>query len=406
VEFPAHENTMLEPSAKIAVIVRIAHLRPPGGCTTSTLSGLYVDLKSTLSDERRPARSPELQRIAHEDSARASVDHGLTAEHFRGLHPTSVRRYSLLVGLASVSLMHGIALGEPAHHIALRWTTVEGCIDETTLVSTVERVLGRPVFRSTAPTAATIDGRVAAAPRGFEASIQLVSPDGHVLATRNVVTEAESCGRLDESIAVVVALMVDGVAEPERLAPAPPKPTPLRIPPTPSAPVVTTHVLAGPSLLVGLLPSPSLGLQARAGVTLARWITVTGGFGAWAPSDAVDGPVSTHIWAWLAEGSACVAPIAARAFRLEACAFGGGGFLYAQPSGLVGPATNALSYAALGPALDGWVRLSNALWLDVRPGLMGMLARPRYFFHALDGTTTTLFQVGPVAFFVMLGVGS
>src|SRR5262249_46634842 len=76
----------------------------------------------------------------------------------------------------SFGVVLGIARGakaEPAHRIALGWRQTEGCIDAATLARIVERVLGRPVFRSDARAAAIIDGGVGPDGSGFRATIEL-----------------------------------------------------------------------------------------------------------------------------------------------------------------------------------------------------------------------------------------
>jgi RNA polymerase sigma factor (sigma-70 family) len=126
-----------------------------------------------------------------------------------------VRGQTSLIVLASLACA-ARAGAAPAQRVDLTWRSEDPtCIDRATLARTVESTLGRPVFHAEAPASASIEGRVEAATSGsgFRATITMRSPSGEVLSQRDVSTPAASCDRLDEAIAVVVALTVDGVEE-------------------------------------------------------------------------------------------------------------------------------------------------------------------------------------------------
>ena len=212
------------------------------------------------------------------------------------------------------------ALAEPAHHVILKWSSSDGCVDEPTISKTVEDTLGRAVFRSTEKPAAIVDGEIG--PReggGFHASISLLSVDGGVLTKREIETEAPTCDRLDESAAIVIALMVDGVTEPKQVAPPPAPRPPLKIAPSLPRPTETRiEVALGNALAFGLLPNVSVGGFVRAGVLREAW-SVKLDASLFSPSDAAQDGVAARIWAFATELDGCYAPIRERV-RWDICA--------------------------------------------------------------------------------------
>src|SRR5580700_8554830 len=111
-------------------------------------------------------------------------------------------------------LWTGAVLAMPAGRVTLVWANQDAtCMDASTLAATVERTLGRAVFHGDAPVRATIVGSARSVdPGGYSARISLLAVDGTKLSERTLTTEGD-CRRLDESIAVVVSLMVDSLAE-------------------------------------------------------------------------------------------------------------------------------------------------------------------------------------------------
>ena len=128
---------------------------------------------------------------------------------------------SLPLVLAILTASPAVA-ATPVRHVVMAWSQDDpSCIGAIDLTSMVERTLARSVFHSDAPPFAKVSGAVGrVGPDRFEARITLLDMDGQILAKRTLTTPGD-CGRLDESLAVVVTLMIDSVEE---------EPTPLHIP--------------------------------------------------------------------------------------------------------------------------------------------------------------------------------
>jgi hypothetical protein len=247
--------------------------------------------------------------------------------------------------------------------------------------------------------------------------VTLRSPSGTVLTERSVGTDAETCDRLDESVAVVVALMVDSVQEPgESPTPVtPPATTPLHVGAVGRATPRTARgaepvplgvsVDIGPIVTAGLLPNASFGVTARAQLELRElWSVGVSGF-AWLPSQTVNGGVGARIWAWAGELGACVVPLRASAFRLGACLGVGGGATEATPIGLVEAGRTRLPLAFSGGALDAALHLGGPVWLHVRPNVWILFVNPEYSYREADGTSRRLTYAFPVVLGLSLGLG-
>jgi hypothetical protein len=165
-----------------------------------------------------------------------------------------------------------------------------GCIREGAVERAVERRLHRRVFAETGPADLRIDLVLAReAGRTWSAKLVLRGPDGAELGARELDTRAPHCSSLDESLVLVVALLVDSPeahdafeaaksarTAPEREAPRPPppappkvpKPTPIELPPDTFAPrePYRFELGAGAGVLAGVLPGLPLGVSLTLGV--------------------------------------------------------------------------------------------------------------------------------------------
>jgi len=123
----------------------------------------------------------------------------------------------------------------------LTWKAADGCIQAAELAERVERRLGHPVF-GTEPDL-RIDGYLIAAdgtPKNakWRARLTLVDSHGTVRGSRDVTSAEASCRAIDDSLVLVVAVMIDPsaaltpYAAPEQ--PPPPPSAPVEPPPAPS----------------------------------------------------------------------------------------------------------------------------------------------------------------------------
>src|ERR1700722_7153784 len=124
-----------------------------------------------------------------------------------------MHRSSAIAFGTAMALLTGSAMAETEPAVAFEWSRTDpGCVDAETLVNTVEGTLGRPVFHGAGRSTATVSGRIAAASsQRYEATIALRGPEGKLIAQRVLTTDSD-CRRLDDSIAGVVALVVDSLA--------------------------------------------------------------------------------------------------------------------------------------------------------------------------------------------------
>lgn len=305
----------------------------------------------------------------------------------------------------------------PARRVDLTWRSEDAtCIDQATLARTVESTLGRPVFHADAPASASIEGRVepAASGSGFRAAMTMRSPSGEVLSQRDVSTQATSCDRLDEAVAVVIALMVDGVEETVSLR-LPPEPsrTPAQAAPPPPAPAQTAPPEAGSSMNVepeagatiaaGLVPHAGLGAYGRLSLPAGPLSFAVGLQGFPATRTVQSGPgASIHAWTFDLDG--CYAPVDDVSWRLVGCALLGAGWLAAAPFGTDRTDSVIHPLVFAGASVEGAWRVAGPLWLHLRTALTVPFESPEYFFRATDGSHT-VFQPWVVSPSLSAGIG-
>jgi hypothetical protein len=137
--------------------------------------------------------------------------------------------------------------------VAIDWRRgagAEGCIDGPTLEREVEGRLERRVFGNAMEADVYLRGQVERRETDFVARLSMVAANGRVLGERELRSDAPDCARLDESLAVVIALALDSI----RAMPA----ASLRIPK--STPRNGWSAKVGPTFVGswGLLPQPAM----------------------------------------------------------------------------------------------------------------------------------------------------
>jgi hypothetical protein len=287
---------------------------------------------------------------------------------------------AVLAGSASASA------APPTGPVALAWTRSDPtCIAEEDLANTVERTLARPIFQGGTAAIATVTGTIGEVEPGrFQAHITLTDKAGARLSERVLETDGD-CERLDESVAVVVALMIDSL----EVAPAPlvipPKPlhAPLRATEaTPRPPSFTVALALGASVSSSFLPGVRPAAVLRGEVAARRFVPVGLTMRAHAPAQSlVDGSGGTFT-SWSGEISACPTWAATR-LRLGVCGGIGGGLMAGSAIGLtdgqnpVRPLVIAslLPYGALRLTPPFWVRAEAGAWFPLLRESWGYLDR-------------------------------
>lgn len=195
------------------------------------------------------------------------------------------------LGIAVTAVSAG---ARAAPNVALeveRGPGASGCIDAQRLRASVERRLKRRVFDAARPPELWVHVRFEGGER-YTTRVVLSDREGP-LGHRELTTEARHCSALDDSLALVVALLVD--TPPARPSPAPTQPpaetappraepraepTPIELPPETAAPRAPLRFEAHAAALlgVGLLPGVALGGELGLGLKLANgpWLRAVG----------------------------------------------------------------------------------------------------------------------------------
>jgi hypothetical protein len=200
----------------------------------------------------------------------------------RGASGKAAPKLGLLVVLGWLSAASPAAADPPPVTAALDWqrsSAAEDCLDAGALASGVEKRLRRSVFAPRERADVVVGVRLARRPEGaWLAQIELRTK-GQLIGTRELVTSAEDCSALDESLTLAIALMVDVSADelpkpveapPAQRAPVtpPPRRTPIELPRHTHAPRTPWrfNAVALGTVAVGLLPGVSPGVRAGFGV--------------------------------------------------------------------------------------------------------------------------------------------
>jgi hypothetical protein len=129
-----------------------------------------------------------------------------------------------LLGIASVASAQN-AEGSGKRAAALHWVRLPGsedCSGGDALSRAVEAKLRREVFPAPRNASVLIEGHVERVAGGYRAALQMRSSDGRLLGSRELSSQAGDCDELSETIAVVLAVMID--PDTASLAKAPPPP--------------------------------------------------------------------------------------------------------------------------------------------------------------------------------------
>lgn len=293
----------------------------------------------------------------------------------------------------------------------------EQCIDQVALQHAVEARLQRAVFTDDARPPLVIHLSLDRnAGREWLAKLTLLDDSGRSLGERELATRAAHCSALDDSLALVVALLVDAPLEEQlrkeaaqREAPAPVAPvnTPplsLRIPTQTHAPREPWRVngRAAATLSLGSLPAAAPGFELGLGLRppLGLALQVFTGFAA-ARSTAGDAGARVSLW---------YGGLEVRALELELgsvlCSLWLGetvGALRAEAFGFDENSSSTRAYLA--PFARGRVvqPVSSQLGLLLEARAEVPLTRASFVMESSDGGERSLFQSPGVS--GMLGVG-
>ncbi|MEM9190312.1 MAG: hypothetical protein AAGF12_14100 [Myxococcota bacterium] len=197
----------------------------------------------------------------------------------------SRRKVAALLLALSIIAGSGFAHAQSSVTSSLNWVRLPGaeaCVGSQALGTEVEALLGRSIFVSSSSAEIAVEARIGPLPEAdatFEAVLAVSAADGTILGERTLRHEGP-CPQFTETLAVVIALLIDPDAEldpsdpeePERAAAAPSpepqpdepvEPHPLVDDPTSDPEPMTgdrylVEISAVAGVSVGMVPNPAL----------------------------------------------------------------------------------------------------------------------------------------------------
>jgi hypothetical protein len=341
------------------------------------------------------------------------------------------------------SRAHAIDLRRPG----LNWVRLAGaktCLSGAELARRVEARLGRVLFVSPGEAEVFVDGVVGpGAQQGWDVTLEVSDPEGHVLGRRDMHFEETDCSAIDEGVALVIALTLypntglteggvpldahvggrldslfadepvdpDPAALPPAVTPPPPDassgPTPPAPAPTPR-PRWEVAIDVAPTIGFGQLPEVGMGLTAHVQITPPGvWPIELGAAAFLDQSVQASGGVKGDASFGLVLGSITVCPWQPAGLpALSVCGGAEIGRLRVTPTGfaqLEAPShdlvVNLLAEAALRARMVGPLYARAAFLLSLP------LVQRGYAYQTLEGTSQQLYRMPPLAGRVEIGIG-
>lgn len=327
-----------------------------------------------------------------------------------------------LVAAAFATVSASPAVAADAHVTArLEWQRAAGaedCIASDALERGVEARLARSVFVQSGSSDVIVHGAIEPRPgSGFRARLEMVTPSGQSLGTREIETTAPHCSALDDSLALVVALMVD--VPPEELPPAelphaqpPPAPRPAPRPSTPIAVPRATHAPRAPwrfeadanmALGFGMLPDPAAGIAASLAIEPPSFVLteLEGRF--WFPQSVETGGAGADFS--LVSVGLFLCPLAfGDPLTVRVCAGQEVGRIGVSGFGFDHNRDRAPLVYDLGAFLRASLPLTGLLGIQGRLGAAVPFSRDRFVYSAADGSKVELFRAWLVLAAAELGI--
>jgi hypothetical protein len=325
-----------------------------------------------------------------------------------------------------------------------RLAGAKGCSGGATMARAVESILRREALVPASRADLLIEARVEKVPGRprFRAVIEVVGTDGAVIGARTIESATADCHRLDEPVALAIALMIDPEAVTRPIStepPAPPPPmvavvrdalfVPVPVPiaaplptPPPAPPIDEGPWLSfalGPSVGFGIVPGAAPGVRAsvevgppadRGGGVSWGPSSIRAGFAAYGGSEDLQGP---------GPGDDATLAVDAILPRLELCpttmwlrtraALGACGALDVGVLGWTGQGFDSAvrlgteAFVAVGPTLHGRLVVVGPLAVELRGAAVVPLTRDRFVFGQGGGATGLAHQASVVAGTLDLG---
>jgi hypothetical protein len=321
-----------------------------------------------------------------------------------------------VIAAACAALIPALAHAAPPRTSSLSWVRLEGaesCIATQALARAVEVRLHRAIFVSAAQGEVSVEGRVQRqkGKAGFRAVLHLRDGSGQLVGTRELETRGASCAALDDSLALVIAVMIDpdaALSEPAAPPATPPAPAPL-IEPAPAPPPAPPPALdepartrpvaleAGASAALGLLPGLGAGLWAAATVPLRGEWALRLGVADWLPArKTLEQGAAVEQRALV--GSVGLCPLDRALGPVQALACANVRLGWVQSTGIGFDLGREASTAVVLAGVEGRLRarISGPLWAQAGLSIDAALRRDRVVYTLADGTSREAFALAPV----------
>lgn len=314
----------------------------------------------------------------------------------------------------------------------LEWHEAPGggnCIDAERLAATVEERLGRRVFAPHAQSDVRVRGGITRSGDRWLVTIELTSAAGDPMGERDLETQSPDCSSLDDSLALVLAVMLDipKTKVPEPAAPAAPVPTAPIAPtqPTPPQPVPRTSTLRlpkdtpprRPSTVIeaglagvasyGLLPKIAWGLRAHLAVTPPSFWKFGVSFSGYRSVKETDNHVNAGASFSPVQLGVFVCPLVLEgAVNFEACTLQHVGRLRVEGFGFDENQKQSRPYVNLGADLGLGIPLVGPLRLRIGAILEAPLLRETFRYGSQNGEEPSLFRMNPLVVTGQIGVAA
>jgi hypothetical protein len=358
--------------------------------------------------------------------------------------------WSCVLALASVMLGLPHAVAQSGRRgPALNWVRLAGaesCIAPVELAERVERRLGWAVFVRMPDAIVVVEGQVAPSPApagGFVASLRVSDMDGQVYGERELVLDDADCRRLDELVALVIAVTIrgrdsgSGIAlppalraeldalfgdEPAELDPAllparvqhageePAMPSdkrgrgdrPAAPPPAQGESERGLELGAGIGFsgVTGLQPDGTVGPSAHLRVGLHRYgsavLGATLGFAQeLAAPDPLRGDGTLTLAPLFVTLALCAPDLRVASSALAVCAHLGAGAIAAESEGFADNRATRAPFVEVGPEASVRASLFGPLYARLALRLPARLSRPAFAYRQLDGSESVAYRVAP-----------
>lgn len=305
---------------------------------------------------------------------------------------------AFVAGLTPLLTRTAHAQAAPARH-ALRWTRgpgAESCIDATVLRVAVESRLHRRVFVASDVAPVVIDAHIAPATGGWHVAIAVRDETGAPIGARELDDPSPDCRSVDETLALIIALIVDPEAA-TREVPPPPAPTAVRS-------RWRTGVSAHGTAAAGMLPGAAFGGALVVTIDSPWMPPAVIRASIWREDEARDAQAGARFRLATAGVTICPRVFGRGAIVVAACGGAEIGRVSARGFGFdrSQSTTTSVGHAVIEPRVE--LQLNRRLAVEAGVGIWVPIVRPRFTFDQ-GGVPVLLYQPPAASLVGHVGMG-